>query len=322
MIVKLNLGEETVLTITNFIERNFALSIPYIRVIDIVQILIITVLIYNIILWLRNTKAWNLLKGILVLFVFYVVAAFLDMTVIVWLVDNCLSVVLMAMLVIFQPELRQALDKLGNLSKRGLLSDYLPFDLFSTGIEEVDPFSKETAMEILNATFAMAAVKTGALIVIQQKIDLQSYVQRWGTDIDAVVSSDLLINIFEKDTPLHDGAVIIVGNRIVAAKCFLPLNEMEGISDHLGTRHHAAAGISETTDSITVIVSEQTGHVSVAHNGTIRTNLDRKALEKELLILCSEYEIKDKSKKNWRQSVSKVRIGRRKDSNQNEKKKE
>lgn len=305
------------LTITDFIEKNFSISVPYIRIIDIIQILIITILIYNVILWLRNTKAWNLLKGILVLFVFYVIAASLDMTVIVWLVNNCLSVVLVALVVVFQPELRQALDKLGNLSRKGMLANYLPFDFFSTGLDEEEPFSRSTAMEILNATFSMAAVKTGALIVIEQKIDLRSYVQRWGTDIDAVVSSDLLINIFEKNTPLHDGAVIIVGNRIVAAKCFLPLNEMEGISDHLGTRHHAAAGISETTDSITIIVSEQTGQVSMTRNGMINTNLDRKALEKELLLLCSEGEEREKSRINWRKSVKKT--DKREDS-ENEKK--
>ncbi|KIR02931.1 hypothetical protein P261_01746 [Lachnospiraceae bacterium TWA4] len=291
--------------ITDFIEKNFQLSIPYIRVIDIIEIFIITILIYNVILWLRNTKAWNLLKGILVLFVCYVVASSLGMTVIVWLVNNSLSVVVVALVIVFQPELRQALDRIGNLSKTGRLATFLPFEIFNQAEREKDPFNRETAMEILNATFAMAAVKTGALIVIQQSIELKNYVQRWGTDIDAIVSSDLLINIFEKDTPLHDGAVIIVDNRIVSAKCFLPLNEIAGISDHLGTRHHAAAGISEITDSITIIVSEQTGQVSVAKNGRIMTHLNRKALEKELLSLCKKEELKEKSKKNWKLSIRK-----------------
>lgn len=280
--------------------------IPYIRIIDIVQICLLTVVFYNVILWLKNTKAWNLLKGILLLLLFYVVAAVLNMTVIVWLVDRCVSVVIMVFVIVFQPEFRQALERLGsNMSgkNRGnFLTSLIPIELGDP--EEENRFNKQTVMEILNAVFAMASVKTGALIVIQNTMPIIHYVQRWGTNIDAIVGSELLINIFEKDTPLHDGAVVIIGNRIASAKCFLPLNEMEGISSKLGTRHHAAAGISEITDSITVIVSEQTGRVSVAKNGTIKTNLDRKSLEKELLTLCVEEDDPNtkKSKSMWKKN--------------------
>ena len=278
--------------IAEFIYTNFNVLIPYIRIIDIVQILLITVVLYNVILWLRNTKAWNLLKGIIILLLFYIAAALLNMTVIVWLVNNCLSVVVMVFVIVFQPEFRQALERLGSNMSGGnsgnFLTRLLPIEFGDK--EEENQFTKQTVMEILNAVFAMASVKTGALIVIQNTMPIVHYVQRWGTNIDAIVGSELLINIFEKDTPLHDGAVVIIGNRIASAKCFLPLNEMEGISSKLGTRHHAAAGISEITDSITVIVSEQTGRVSVARNGTIKTNLDRKSLEKELLTLCKEEE--------------------------------
>lgn len=273
--------------IAEFIYDHFNILIPYIRIIDILQILLITVALYNVILWVRNTKAWNLLKGISILLFLYVAADILHMTVIVWLVDNCLSVVIMVFVIVFQPEFRQALERLGNVGtgkSSSLINRLLPIEFKSEKNEE--RFSKETVMEILNAVFAMAAVKTGALIVIQNKMPIVHYVQRWGTNIDAVVGSELLINIFEKDTPLHDGAVVIIGNRIASAKCFLPLNETEGISSKLGTRHHAAAGISEITDSVTVIVSEQTGRVSVAREGRIKTNLDRKSLEKELLTLC------------------------------------
>jgi diadenylate cyclase len=278
-------------TISDFFQKIFQMTIPYIRIIDIIQILIITILIYNIIVWLRNTKAWSLLKGLLVLLVFYIVAGILNMTVIIWIVNNCLSVAIMAVVIIFQPELRQALDRIGNLSRKGILQNVLPFD-FTKAEENV--FTKETAEELLNASCQMAAVKTGALIVIQQKIGLKNYVQRWGTDIDAVVGSEILINIFEKNTPLHDGAVIIIGNRIAAAKCFLPLNENEKISAKLGTRHHAAAGISEITDSVTVIVSEETGSISIARNGTIKTGLDRQELEEELLRLCPVEDTKER----------------------------
>lgn len=295
--------------IAEFIFTNFNFMIPYIRIIDIVQILLLTIVLYNVILWLRNTKAWNLLKGILILLLFYIVAAFLNMTVIVWLVNNCLSVVIMVFVIVFQPEFRQALERLGSNMGGGnggsFLTRLIPIEFGER--EEENQFTKQTVMEILNAVFAMASVKTGALIVIQNTMPIVHYVQRWGTNIDAIVGSELLINIFEKDTPLHDGAVVIIGNRIASAKCFLPLNEMEGISSRLGTRHHAAAGISEITDSITVIVSEQTGRVSVAREGKIKTNLDRKSLEKELLTLCKEEEEPGagKSKGVWKRNRQK-----------------
>lgn len=293
--------------IAEFIYNHFNVMIPYIRIIDILQILLLTIALYNVILWLKNTKAWNLLKGILLLLLFYVVAAVLHMTVIVWLVDNCLSVVIMVFVIVFQPEFRQALERLGSNMGGGngsnLLARLLPIDIGDR--KEENQFTKQTVMEILNAVFAMASVKTGALIVIQNTMPIVHYVQRWGTNIDAIVGSELLINIFEKDTPLHDGAVVIIGNRIASAKCFLPLNEMEGISSRLGTRHHAAAGISEITDSITVIVSEQTGRVSVAKNGKIKTNLDRKSLEKELLALCKEDSEQSSSKSVWKRNKQK-----------------
>ena len=295
--------------IAEFVYSHFNVMIPYIRIIDIVQIFLLTVVLYNMILWLKNTKAWNLLKGLLVLLLFYVAAVMLNMTVIVWLVNNCVSVLVMVFVIVFQPEFRQVLERLGSNmgsgSKNNFLTRLIPIDFGEK--EEENQFTKQTAMEILNAVFAMASVKTGALIVIQNTMPIVHYVQRWGTNIDAVVGSELLINIFEKDTPLHDGAVVIIGNRIASAKCFLPLNEMEGISSRLGTRHHAAAGISEITDSITVIVSEQTGRVSVAKGGKIKTNLDRKSLEKELLALCVE-ENSDASGKNksvWKRNRQK-----------------
>lgn len=279
-------------TIAEFFYSRFGILVPYVRFVDILQIMLITVILYNLIVWIRNTKAWNLLKGILLLLAFYVLAALLDMNVIIWIVNNSLSVLIMAFVIAFQPEFRQVLDRLGgNLSSSGkgnIFLRLLPFELRDK--EDENAFNKETVMEILNAVFAMAGVKTGALIVIQNTMPIANYVQRWGTNLDAKVSSELLINIFEKDTPLHDGAVIIIGNRIAAAKCFLPLNETNSISSQLGTRHHAAAGISEITDSITVIVSEQTGMVSVAREGLILANLDRKKLERELLTLCEKTE--------------------------------
>lgn len=294
--------------IAEFIYSHFNILIPYIRIIDVIQIFLITIVLYNMILWLQNTKAWNLLKGILLLMLFYIVAAVLDMTVIIWMVNNCLSVVIMVFVVVFQPEFRQALERLGRNMGSGrsgnFLASLVPIEFGER--KEENQFTKQTVMEILNAVFAMASVKTGALIVIQNTMPIVHYVQRWGTNIDAIVGSELLINIFEKDTPLHDGAVVIIGNRVASAKCFLPLNEMEGISSKLGTRHHAAAGISEITDSVTVIVSEQTGRVSIARDGRIKTNLDRKSLEKELLTLCEETDAPSSGKKGkWKKTKQK-----------------
>lgn len=294
--------------IAEFIYSHFNILIPYIRIIDVIQIFLITIVLYNMILWLQNTKAWNLLKGILLLMLFYIVAAVLDMTVIIWMVNNCLSVVIMVFVVVFQPEFRQALERLGRNMGSGrsgnFLASLVPIEFGER--KEENQFTKQTVMEILNAVFAMASVKTGALIVIQNTMPIVHYVQRWGTNIDAIVGSELLINIFEKDTPLHDGAVVIIGNRVASAKCFLPLNEMEGISSKLGTRHHAAAGISEITDSVTVIVSEQTGRVSIARDGRIKTNLDRKSLEKELLTLCEEADAPSSGKKGkWKKTKQK-----------------
>jgi diadenylate cyclase len=302
--------------IAEFIYNHFNILIPYIRIIDILQIFLLTIALYNVILWLRNTKAWNLLKGISFLLLFYVIAVMLNMTVIVWLVNNCLSMLIMVFVIVFQPEFRQALERLGSnmTGKNGssFLTRLLPIDMGER--KEENQFNKQTVMEILNAVFAMASVKTGALIVIQNTMPIVHYVQRWGTNIDAVVGSELLINIFEKDTPLHDGAVIIIGNRIASAKCFLPLNEMEGISSKLGTRHHAAAGISEITDSLTVIVSEQTGRVSIAKEGKIKTNLDRKSLEKELLALCVEENEQTTSKNVWKRNWQKQKSAEKADS--------
>lgn len=255
------------------LRSQFGITVPYVRIIDMIQILLLTVLFYRFIGWMRNTKAWNLFKGLMALLLFYMLAIMLDMSVIVWLVNNFLSVLILAIVIIFHPEIRQALDRLGSSISSGrqgtLLKQLIPID-FGKELNP-DAFTEETADALVTAAFAMSMVKTGALIVIQNQDPVEHYVQRWGTSLDAKVSSDLLINIFEKNTPLHDGAVIIVGNRIVAAKCFLPLNENSGISSNLGTRHHAAGGISEVTDSITIIVSEQTGRVSVSQKGSLHS---------------------------------------------------
>lgn len=241
--------------------------------VDVVEILIISFLIYHVLMWIKSTRAWNLFKGIMVILIFVLLAAFFQMSTILWIAENTLSVGLMALVVIFQPELRNALENIGGKNIFGSLFN------FNKAVEE--KFSNHTIDELVKAVFAMGKVKTGALIVIEDEILLDEYI-RTGIDVDAIVSSQLLINIFEKNTPLHDGAIIMRGDRVVSATCYLPLSDSLRLSKELGTRHRAAIGISEVSDSLTIIVSEETGCVSVAYRGEIFRNLDADTLRGKL----------------------------------------
>ena len=244
--------------------------------VDIVEILIISFLFYHILLWIKNTRAWNLFKGIIVILLFVLVAAIFQMNTILWLAENTMSVGLTALVIIFQPELRQALENLGGKNVLGKLFDF--------GKVEENKFSDHTIDELIKACYAMGKVKTGALIVIEDEILLNEYV-RTGIDIDAIISSQLLINIFEKNTPLHDGAVIVRGDRVVSATCYLPLSDSMTLSKDLGTRHRAAVGISEVSDSLTIVVSEETGKVSIAMRGQIYRNVNADFLRGKLKYL-------------------------------------
>ena len=246
------------------------LKMVKIEVMDCVEILIIAVLIYNIIKWMKNTRAWVLMKGVVVLFVFYMIAALLNFDVILWIFQNGIAVSITAAIILFQPELRKALEQLG---KRNI---GLVTPLFGNNQSE-EKFSEETINGIIKATFDMAKVKTGALMIIEGEQRLDD-IEATGIMIDAKISSELIINIFEHNTPLHDGAVVIRGDRITAATCYLPLTDSMKISKELGTRHRAAVGISEITDSFTIVVSEQTGAVSVAQNGELSRRVTREFL--------------------------------------------
>ena len=246
------------------------LKMVKIEVMDCVEILIIAVLIYNIIKWMKNTRAWVLMKGVVVLFVFYMIAALLNFDVILWIFQNGIAVSITAAIILFQPELRKALEQLG---KRNI---GLVTPLFGNNQSE-EKFSEETINGIIKATFDMAKVKTGALMIIEGEQRLDD-IEATGIMIDAKISSELIINIFEHNTPLHDGAVVIRGDRITAATCYLPLTDSMKISKELGTRHRAAVGISEITDSFTIVVSEQTGAVSVAQIGELSRRVTREFL--------------------------------------------
>lgn len=238
------------------------ISFPDVGVIDIIEIALISFFIYQFMVWIKFTRAYTLLKGILVVLVFLLVAYIFKMNTILWIVTNLASAMITGVIVIFQPELRKVLEQLG---EKKIMSAILPFD---TGKDVQERFTDKTVNELIKACFDMGEVKTGALIVIEQNILLTEY-ERTGINIDAVLSSQLLINIFEHNTPLHDGAVIVRRNRIVAATCYLPLSDNMELSKQLGTRHRAAVGISEVSDSVTIIVSEETGKVSVAQGGQL-----------------------------------------------------
>lgn len=246
--------------------------------VDVVEILIISFLFYHLLLWVKSTRAWNLFKGIMVILIFVTIAALFQMSTILWLAENTLNVGLIAVVIIFQPELRKALENIGANNRLG------KFFSFGSGKSETKKFSDETIEELIKASYAMGKVKTGALIVIEDEILLNEYV-RTGISVDAIVSSQLLINIFEKNTPLHDGAVIIRGDRVAAATCYLPLSDSLSLSKELGTRHRAAVGISEVSDSLTIAVSEETGRISVALRGQLYRDVTAEFLREKLQYL-------------------------------------
>lgn len=252
------------------------LHMPSLEWTDIAEIVIISFLVYHIMVWIKNTKAWALLKGLCVILIFLLVAALLDMSTIIWIAENVLSLAVMALIVVLQPELRKALEELG---RKNLISSFFPLD---TSRENNGRFSDKTIQEIVKACTEMGKAKTGALIVIEQEHSLSDY-ERTGIAVDGLVTSQLLINIFEHNTPLHDGAVIICGDRITSATCYLPLSDSMYLSKELGTRHRAGVGISEVSDSLTIIVSEETGKVSTAYNGNLNRNLDAEALREQLV---------------------------------------
>lgn len=249
-------------SLSSFLEKYFSdMYFPEIQFLDVIEIIIVAFIIYKIMLWIKNTKAWMLLKGMVVLGVFILFAAALKMHTILFLAKESINVLAVAAVVVFQPELRRALEKLG---EKNFIMDFVPFDRN----KDNQRFSDETLESIVAASYKMGSVCTGALIVVEQAIKLTEY-ERTGIELDCMVSEQVLLNIFEHNTPLHDGAVIIRGDRITSATCYLPLSDNMQISKELGTRHRAALGMSEVSDALIIVVSEETGQVSVAMGGQI-----------------------------------------------------
>ena len=264
------------------------ITLPGIGVIDIIEIGLISFFVYQFMAWIKFTRAYTLLKGILVVLAFILIAYIFKMNTILWIFRNLANVLVIGVIVIFQPELRRALEQLG---QKKIVSTIIPFD---TGREVKERFNDKTINELVKACFDMGEVKTGALIVIEKEIRLDEYI-RTGINVDGILSSQLLINIFEHNTPLHDGAVIVRGNRIIAATCYLPLSDNMELSKQLGTRHRAGVGISEVTDSVTIIVSEETGQVSVAQDGKLIRDISSSGL-REILERSQNKKIIDNSK--------------------------
>ena len=242
----------------------------------IVEILILTVIIYELLIWVKNTRAWTLLKGIVVVTVFALGSYFFHLTTLTWIMSKTAGVLVTVVVIVFQPELRRALEQLGR--KNIIFSSFGP----ATVRAEEDRRSLDKInSEIVRAVSEMGKVKTGALIVMEKQVILNEY-ERTGIPIDAQISSQLLMNIFEHNTPLHDGAVFIRNQRIVAATCYLPLSDNMELSKELGTRHRAGVGISEVSDSLTIIVSEETGAVSIAEGGLLKRDVGQDELKKKL----------------------------------------
>ena len=258
-----------------------AFRIPSVRPTDILEILIIAFLVYHVLLWAKNSRLWSMLKGVIVIMAFILFAEFFQMNTILWIVGNFFNVIIIVVVIILQPELRKALEELGR-------KNFFSNAFFFGDMKFQERFSDKTLNEIVRACVEMSKVRTGALIVIQQDFSLAEF-ERTGIAVDGIVTSQLLINIFEHNTPLHDGAVIIRGDRVVSATCYLPLSDNMGIGKELGTRHRAGIGVSEVTDSLTIIVSEETGKISVAYEGELDKSVDSDRLRDRLKVLQNKH---------------------------------
>ena len=281
--------------ILTFFENNPNFHIPSVGVIDVVEIAIISFVVYHILLWMRATRAWSLMKGIASITIMFVLAALFEMNTIIWIAQNVVYLGVIAVIVVLQPELRKALETLG---KKNFFGAFLPVEFNRT---DEGLFSDKTIRELTKACVEMAKVKTGALIVVSQYDNLNEY-EHTGIEVDGVVTSQLLINIFEHNTPLHDGAVIIEGDRIHSATCYLPLSDNMELSKDLGTRHRAGVGISEATDSLTLIVSEETGKISAAYKGELYRGLRGEDVERYLT------KIQNKPVEEKKRRIFKVKI--------------
>ena len=242
-------------------------TLPKIGLNSIIDILVLAYVIYKVMLWIKQTRAWSLLKGLAVIVLIFAMSVLFDLYALNWLITNTFSVGLMVIVVIFQPELRKALEQLG---KGNIMS------LFSANTEADKKLNTNTIGTIIDAAQRMSGMRTGALMIIEQDVALGDFIAT-GVPIDAQISLQLVMNIFEDKTPLHDGAMILCDNRITAAACILPLTQSE-VSSELGTRHRAAIGASEVSDAYCMVVSEETGAISIAKGGELFRDLSEQEI--------------------------------------------
>ncbi len=235
---------------------------------DLLDILIIGVLLYKLIVWTKETRAYEVLKGIGLLFLISVVSQLLSLNTLSWVLDSVLKSgsIIIVLVILFQPEIRRVLERIGRSGKR--LSNILEASTLSAG---------EVVRDVQQTILSLSRRRVGALVVFERKTGLGDIIGT-GTRIEGVLSGALLENIFEPNTPLHDGAVIVRGTTLLAAGCFLPLSDDLTVSRELGTRHRAALGVSTVSDSVTLVVSEETGAISVARDGKLVRYIDSKAL--------------------------------------------
>lgn len=256
----------------SFIEHFFDF-IRLIGISDIIDMAIVAFIAYHLTNWLRQTRAIQLVKGILLIFIIMAISDFANLTALNYIINTLVQVGMFAVVVIFQPELRNLLESIGRSNVSKIMD-------FTKGKKNDEENIQTVCDEIVTAVMNMADTKTGALIVIER--DTKIGETKTGTKVDAIVTSQLLENIFVPNTPLHDGAVIIRDHKILSAACFLPLTSNANVPKELGTRHRAALGISEISDALTIIVSEETGKVSIAMKGTLTRNVGREPLRKAL----------------------------------------
>ena len=233
---------------------------------DIIDILIVSYIFYNLYLLIKETRAEQLMKGILVLLAITRIAEVLELQLLSWLLTHTIQAGMFALLIVFQPELRRILEYLGQTK------------FLSTSITNSYTNNDTFILELVEGMMSLSRQKIGALIILERKTGINEIIQT-GTKIDGELTRQLLINIFIPNTPLHDGAVVVRKNKIAAAGCFLPLTENKFLNQELGTRHRAALGISERSDCISLVVSEETGHISIAQNGKLYKDLKEDTLK-------------------------------------------
>ncbi|QNU68075.1 TIGR00159 family protein [Ruminiclostridium herbifermentans] len=264
--------------ITNFISVYIPINAPLEMLKSIIDISIVSYIIFKLIKLGKETRAWQLVKGIVVIFIIAMLSEWLQLRTLAFILNKTIELAGFAVVVLFQPELRRGLEQLGRSSN---IRDFFNFDESDDVIH-----TTYTIEEIVKAATELSKTQTGALIVVERETKLGEIINT-GTTLDSNISSELIINIFTPNTPLHDGALIIRDNKLKSAACFLPLTDNPNLSKELGTRHRAALGITEVSDCISVVVSEETGKISYALNGGLSRNLTpdtlRKALNKNLL---------------------------------------